>query len=613
MLPVTIFTDGLGNPVDSSLYNLTGGIVATTGTFNPVTGSWGAGTVTYNLSTTQNLPSGDYKITIVLSSSNVYIINFYKEESPEAAVLNFIYNNEAVVIPDLTTSYTSEIPYGMYYQILDSQTNIVNFTNLGSISNVFYDNISGANLPSYLTSLEISPYATLTSITFSVSLYDTYRHRYTITYNITAEDNSVAQFTHYLLEKEVDIDVIESFIDGNVVETVPYNEIEFEREDSPNVRLNYNFTDIYIPNSLFLTVTPTFIGSGTATINLHYFIETFRTYGFEVDFSADAPVGEYQFSMNYNHQQEIIPGSTVGWDLLFQTVSITKKLNNNSHLTQINFVSDTVFTGLDTVMDIVELTSTTYQDYLDDRTSREIIILPTSGINYNDYWDYQAYWVIGQVQRTNLSYYAPTFTLPLGANAYRIIDEANANDPSLQSTDFYDDFNASADVTTFNFIHYRVYAEDYDMNNPTYNTNYIDYFIAVQDVTNNIRFQLTIEIDPTISPILFDKLYITLDIDDGIDMTTSMSLFAYFYQTTYLSSHVQFNSSMSGQYAVFIDLPKEFDFVLSFNSLDVIVDTHDFYIANSIIPRKYEFTITIIESGLVDQWGQRLVSNFTLA
>ncbi|MGD9886944.1 MAG: hypothetical protein AB7T03_03150, partial [Bacilli bacterium] len=613
LLPVTSFTDSLGNPIDSSLFDITGGIVSTSGSFNPVTGFWGAGTVSFTLSTTQNLPSGAYKVSIALSSFDVYVINLIKEESPEGAVLSFVFNNQVITIPSLQTSYTSEIPYGIFYQSSDTQTNLVNFTNLASIINVDYDNISGSNLPSYLGALEISPYATLTSVTLSASMYDTYRHQYTITYNIEAEDGTPATFYHYLLERTVNPNVIESFIDGNVVEQAPYNVVGFEREDSPTVRLNFDFTNIYIPNSLFLNVVPTFLGEGVATQNVHYFMETFRTYGFEVDYSADAPVGEYQFVMNYYHSEQIASGINVSWNLTFQTVSITKLLNNNSHLTQINFVTDTVFSGLDTVMDIVEMDGDTYQGYLDDRTTREIIVLPTSGISYNDYWDYQAYWVIGQVQRTNLNYYAPTFTSPLGASIYRIIDEANANNPSLQSTNYYADFNATGDITTFNYVHYRVYAEDYDMNNPTYNSHYIDYYVAVQDITNNIRFEMTVEIDPSIASIIFDKLFITLNIDDGFDMYTSMSLFAYFYQTNYTGSHVQFNSSMSGQYTVMIDLPIEFDYELSFSSPDVVVVDGGFYISNSIIPRKYEFTITIIESGLTDEWGQRLITNYVIS
>jgi hypothetical protein len=316
--------------------------------------------------------------------------------------------------------------------------------------------------------------------------------------------------------------------------------------------------------------------------------------------------------MNYTNSHEVTTGNIVSWNYTFQTVIITKLLNDNSHLQQISFVTDTVFAGLDTVMDIVELTGTTYQEYLLDRSTREIIVLPTSGISYNDYINSQAYWVIGQVQRTNLNYYAPSFTLPLGASIYRIIDEANANDPSLQSTNYYADFNATGDISTFNFVHYRVYAENYDMNNPSYSQNYTDYYVAVQDVTNNIRFEMSVIIDSSIDPIIFTKLFITLNIDDEIDSTTSMSLFAHFYETQYTGTHVQFNSSMSGQYTVVIDLPIEYDFVLSFSSPDVVVVDGGFYISNSIIPRKYEFTITIVESGLTDAWGQRLINNFEI-
>ena len=616
LLPVTFFTDALGNDVDPSLYSLTGGIVTTSGSFNPVSGTWGAGTVSFSLATTQNLPSGNYKVSIVLSSFDVYVLNFTKQQSPEALVTSFVFNNQVVTLSNSETSYTSEIPYGIFYRSTDSQTNLVNFSNLSSISNVYYNNLTGANLPSYLNALEISPYATLTSISLNVSMYDTYRHRYAITYNIRAENGNTATFTHYLLEKEVNLNVVESFVDGNAVES-PYNVVAFEREDSPTVRLNYNFANVYIPDSSYLTVAPSFSGSGTAVEDLHYFIDTFRTYGFEVDFSADAPVGAYHFTMSFANSAQITPSINVSWNLTFQEVTITKKLNNNSHLSQINFVTDTVFTGLDTVMDIALLTDVSYQGYLDDRTSREIIVLPTSGISYNDYLNYQEYWVIGQVQRTNLSYYAPTFTLPLGASIYRIIDEDNADDPLLQSTDFSTDFNPIGDGTTFNFVHYRVYAEDYDKDNPTYNTHYTDYHVAVQDVTNNIRFEITVVIDSSISPIIFDKLFITLNIDDDplddVPVITSMSLFSYFYKTNYTGTQVKFNSSMSGNYTVVIDLPTEYDFELYFPSSYVVVDGHGFYIANSIIPRKFEFTVTIIESSSTDDWGQRLIVNYVIS
>ncbi|HOH18287.1 MAG TPA: hypothetical protein PK087_03065, partial [Bacilli bacterium] len=119
------------------------------------------------------------------------------------------------------------------------------------------------------------------------------------------------------------------------------------------------------------------------------------------------------------------------------------------------------------------------------------------------------------------------------------------------------------------------------------------------------------------SPIIFDKLFITLNIDDDplddVPVITSMSLFSYFYKTNYTGTQVKFNSSMSGNYTVVIDLPTEYDFELYFPSSYVVVDGHGFYIANSIIPRKFEFTVTIIESSSTDDWGQRLIVNYVIS
>ncbi len=604
-LPVTRFLDSLGQEVNENLYSLSGGIVTASGSFDPITGSWGPGTVTFNLSTVQALHSGAYTIEITLSASDIYHVHVYKEESPEAAVLSLDYQNEWIIVPDLTTTLQSSIPFGIYYLATDSETDIVNFSNLSTITDVNYDNITGANLPYYLGSLEISPFANINSIDFSVAMYDSYRHVYTIVYNIEAEDGTLATFTHTLLEQEVTPDVVQSYVDGNLVETAPYNVIGFERETSPTIRLDFDFSNIYFADETPLSVDSAFLGSGTATLGVDYFLETFSSYGFEAEFSLGTPVGDYEFIMDYNNSETLSTGDVLNWSYFFQTVTITKKLNNNSHLKLITFVSDTIFSGLDTVMDIVEMDDVTYQAYLNDRLSREIIVLPNSGIIYNDYLGYNAYWAIGQVQKTNLGHYTPGFTKPLGASVYRIIDENNLNDPSLQSTDLYDDFTPDYEASTFKYIHYRVYAEDYVMGDPNYNTHYTDYYIAVQDITNNIKLTFDIVLDDLISPSYFYKLFVTLDVDDLAYSTASESLFAYFYQTQTTGTHIQFESGMSGAYTVVIDLPPEFDFTIQFSSPSVSVNGHTFLIADSIIPKKYSFTITVIYSSYNPDWGQR--------
>ena len=51
----------------------------------------------------------------------------------------------------------------------------------------------------------------------------------------------------------------------------------------------------------------------------------------------------------------------------------------------------------------------------------------------------------------------------------------------------------------------RVYAEDYDQ----YPTHYTDYYLAVQDVTNNIRFEINIDNQSNVN---LDQIFVTIDI-----------------------------------------------------------------------------------------------------
>jgi hypothetical protein len=411
------------------------------------------------------------------------------------------------------------------------------------------------------------------------------------------------------LEQVVDPNVLQSYIDGNLVETAPYNVIGFERETSPTIRLDFDFSTIYFADETALSVNSEFLGSGTATLGVDYFLETFNTYGFETEFSPDTPVGDYEFIMTYSNTETLSTGNVLNWSYPFQTVTITKKLNNNSHISNINFVSDTVFSGLDTILDIVEMDELTYAGYLADRYSREIIVMPGTGITYNDYLFYNAYWCIGQVQRTVLDFYFPIFVLPLGGFIRLITDEANVADPSMQSINLEADFNPETE-TSFNYIHYRVYAEDYDMNNPLYSNDFTDYYVAVSDVTNNVRFEMMVTLGTNVLPSNFNNLHISLYATDGVDMTAQTSLFAYFYETETIATHSQMESSMSGIYTVIIDLPEGFDFTLAFSSPNVQVSGHNFIVENSIVPKRYNFTITITIAGYDPAWGQREVFNF---
>jgi hypothetical protein len=114
-----------------------------------------------------------------------------------------------------------------------------------------------------------------------------------------------------------------------------------------------------------------------------------------------------------------------------------------------------------------------------------------------------------------LSSYEPVFYISDYARIRRVIDQTHIH-YDYQSEDLTADFAPMGD--TFNYVQYRVYAEDYDQNH----MNYTDYYVAVQDVTNNIRFEVTIDNQ---TGDLIEDIYFSIDIcqsETECDDTTTL-------------------------------------------------------------------------------------------
>ena len=612
LLDQTVFKYTTTNAnVDPNHYQINGGRVQTSGAFNHITGEWGEGTVTFEIIVSEFMPSGTYtlEVALAIASNNIYKLNFNKIKSADANIILIDFDEVETTFESPPSTLISEVPYGINYHVDDYKSRIVNFSNLSQIINVSESNLHN-NIPSYLDNIKISQYARLNSVVMTVALNNNdaipYRYIYSILYTIQAENGAISTFTHKLYECEVNKTISKTYRDGNVLNTTPIDQIQFERESFPTYRIDYYLENTYFYNNEELEIQLLYSGDDITPVNgQHYFTFINPNAGFIVEFAENAPVGTYQFLVSYVNSN---PALSLSWDIDFQSVTIIKNKNNNSHLKYITFVTDTVYSGLDTIIDISVMDAPTYEGYLLDRSTREIITLPNSGICYNDYYNYNAYWIVGQVQRTNLGNYSPSFYLPYGSQIYRITNEEMALYPEYQSTDYYYDFNPSNDENAFNYVHYRVYAEDYIPNDPVYGSNFTDYYIAVQDITNNVRFSLQVIIDSSINDVVFDKLYVTFNAYTDNEISLSMSVFSYFYQTNHIGTHTQLTSSYSGLYKINVDLPLEYTYVITFKNQ--IIDAHEFVVEDSVIPRKYAVVITIIESNAVPPWGQNESGSF---
>ena len=606
VLPLLNLYDDVSNTlISDSLYQLTGGIVENSNEFNNQTGVWGIGTFNATFEVTDELPSGSYRLELELVTGEIAMIHFNKIESSNGFILDVTYQDE--VLEPVGQSITSFIPYGIYYDALDPTTEIVNFTNLSTLINVYEEDLTGTNIPDYLEDINISPFATITSIDLNISMIDAYRHEYTITYHIMAEDGTVYDYTHILQEYSILTTPVFVYQDGGEIDQ-PYGDLTIRYSESPTIRVELDSDYMYFPNDSVLSLHSTFTpdnGTDVAVLGEDYYMSIITGIGYQVDFDQTTPIGYYETYAAYESSATLW-GTTLIWSYVFDTISANKLKNDESLLVNVTFVSDTVFSGFDTIVDIEEVNEPMYINYLQYPETRKMSVLPTTGIYYGDYAGYPSYWVIGQVQRTILTAYTPNFILPDGAIIRRVIDQDNIgyeHQSELLTADF-----ESVDGT-FNYVQYRVYAHDFDDNQ----TNYTDYYVAVQDVTNNIRFNLTVVND---TDAVFEDVYVKINVcrvAEGetctfSDLILSMSAIAYYDALTDTYNNNQFQTTAYGIYLVYVDLPKGYTFTVKVQ--EVTIDGSEFYLEDSILPRKYYVTVTIIEETYSDEWGYQEITDY---
>ena len=611
---IEVFDHNTGVKIHTSLYKLSNGIVSTETGFSNESGEWGIGSATIKFEADDQLPSGDYYLLLTLVSGQTYQMNFSKIESANASVLSITYQGEVLNIID--NSYTSYIDYGLIYESGNTDTECVNFSNLTSIVNVYYSELESTS-PFYLDNIEISTFATIAYIDFNMTMIDGYRHQYEITYHLIAEDGSTNQFTHYLLEYPVNTSESNIYKNGGSL-NLPLTEIIVYYQESPTIRIGYEFDHVFFENTDILTINSSFIpidSGDVATEDEDYFINKIINVGYEIDLNQTTPKGTYTFVLSYQ-KSYIINGVMANWNITFDTITIQKVKNDNSHLENVLFATESVFDevldSLVTIIDINEVTPTEYLGYFDSQnpTSRIISVLPTTGLDYGDYSLNTEYWIIGQVQATDLTGYMPTFYIPDNASIYRVIDENNI-DYSFQSSNLAADFTDFGTGETLNYVHYRIYAEDYN-ENPSH---YTDYYVAVQDSTNNIKFDITVVND---TDAIIERVYLMVNVYQFAsdyegelmfsDIRIQMSMFSYYNQTTDNYHNNQFETSMYGFYVLHVDLPEGYDAVIEFEQSYI---TELIYLESSRIPRRYYVTVHIVEETPGSpNWGYQAIFDY---
>ena len=551
-------------------------VVSNSSDYNHTDNTYPSGIVTFGINLGNYLTKGYYIIRVEISENAVYYVLFEKAPSDRALVEELIYLEDGFVNTNSVNTYTTTIKYGTVL----TETNFINTSNdlLANTEN---------GIPMYLTDLLISPLATY-SMGDVVVTENNGLKTYEVPFIITAEDGSTNTFIHRLTEETYSILINAIYLDGRV--EYKYNEeeqisayvSEFEKYENPSYRIEYLLDAFYTTSdSAFFSVTDG--NGGLITDDLNIGVTVNEGKGFILNFYNDVLSDTYTFNLIYSNSVQFNESTTLNWNVTFDDVTITKIKNKDSYLENITFISDTIITSLNTKLDIkaIDFDSIENNKPLPSEDS-PIVVLP-SKIHYNDY-SYEikkqnVFYVIGLVNKTETSWYAPTFSLPEDAVVYRvkeidgvlyryvpytytengelqtinylisedgdvvldvdgneveipdyhvISDDAGKPGNSSLYTDFSlegsyveDEYTAEEGDGEFGTVDYRVYSEIYDV--VDYNTNeyYTDYRVSVHDMTNNIKFKIIVqrEDDSDVNTVL-ESVYVELICHNDFDDST---------------------------------------------------------------------------------------------
>ena len=557
------------------------GIVVSGGSdYNHTDNTYPSGTVTFGINVGNYLTQGYYVIKVKISENAVYYVLFEKAPSNRAYVEEFIYLDNNFVNTNNLTSYETMQKYGTVLTEVD----------LTKTSDNLESN-SENGIPNYLTDLVISPLATYSVGDVTVTENNGLK-TYNVPFIITAEDGSTNTFTHRLTEETYSILINSVYLDGRIEykysdeEQISSYSSSFEKFENPSYRIDYVLDSFYVTdNSEFFSVVDG--NRNLITDDLNIGIVVNEGQGYTLNFYEDVLADTYTFRLVYSNEVVFNENITLNWEVVFDTVTITKIKNKNSYLDNVTFISDTVITSLNTKLNTAPIDFDAIENNkpLPSEDS-QIVVLPGK-IHYNDYSieitsdsvnKENLFYVIGLVNKTETSWYSPTFTLPEDAEVYRIIEigdvvyryvpytyvedgevltinylisedgtsildeEGNSveipngytisedagkpgnaslyTDFSLEGSYVEDEYTSEEGDGEFGTVNYRVYSEIYDQSDSEYSKNlyYTDYYVSVHDMTNNIKFKIIVkEGDNCDMSEVIESVYIELICNNDFD------------------------------------------------------------------------------------------------
>ncbi len=478
-----------GVTVDSQYYSVTP---------YPATVSGGVGYYSVLISfSSALLKYGDYTLLYkYFSSSTQYSVLFDKAASNQTTLSGLAYYSSNGSVTIGASTVTSSVNFGYPLNITNSFSTSTNTGLADYLSKITYN-------PAYMTSgsFQISPFATLTSVTVGTPTYNASGYKvYTVTYRVTAENGtSFVDYVHTITERTVDVTSV--LKNGN---EVTIGQIDAAREDALTtftidlgLDQTLNLYNLTVGNYPYISIAVTSLLQPIQGIT--YGVSDYLYIYMDYTTLPDT----YTFTLTI-HQ------SATTTITLVTTLDIDKLEGTDSYLKDIKFSE--LLTG--TVYPDISITNSSGVDIATAYDPRVYF----AGIDYDGSEGvYYYYRVDGKVSNTPFDQYVPFMVdyLPYGAT----IAKGTWNTQTLQ-WDYGTEVGTGDSITPLiaNFsidpktgadgeamIPYRVTSED------GLTSTY--YYITVTDVTYNVT-------------LIFDIYYCTGALESTCSLASSSSEFA---------------------------------------------------------------------------------------
>lgn len=608
----------------------------------------------------QNGTYYDFASTIIFSEDlrgGTYLIKYKYYESDAEKIIQVTKNKSSLAnIEEFkheyslleynpSTNITTTIPF--LYQVDASQLTIEQ-TTVSSLA--YLDNIKYST--PFLEVFEISPFAKLLSINSSKTYVNGYV-RYTVTYVIEAEDETLKTYVHTLDEEHIAL--TSRYINGTITEDLI---LKAEREaESTQFGLYYSeilpeyqpiFYSLDSNDDAYLTLELTTPNEGIT------FFATSATVDVLMDYTVDP--GDYTVNIKFIRKDGL---NTHEIDLGSQ--DFQKLYGSRAYLNDITFSAEGTELGYPDVY-IIDSSQSAVIEYGADNTNPLFRTYNESyspiafyaGINYDgaDLAHEQHVRIIGEIDNIDLNSYAPNLLeyLPIGATISRLYYDETINpvwttpigkdatpaelatltaDYTLYPRDQTEpDENSEEDI----IITYKVTSED--------GLNTVYYYISVLDTTYNITFIFNIfymdngvkksinsidtfntipilvevsNLDTTL-PFLEAKLQVS-DFPTFSTIVNYQNQMRMYYQAIpeAQENHYRFRfaRNRAGFYSFSVDLPTNYKYEIEYNG-DELNDVSDyvegaegkyFYINQGIRTRTRRLEIIIYDQAYNGGWG----------